>query len=90
MMRIRPDPDPQHGKILDSVTKGAECAEYGTISGRRMTCLSEAARGSSQGHPYLRQVQTEKKAAFCVVLHQELYLVPGTVPTYGDGCIFCT
>jgi hypothetical protein len=44
--------------FLAHKTKGAE---YGIISGRKMTCLTEAAWGSSQGHPYLRQVQTENK-----------------------------
>jgi hypothetical protein len=61
-----------------------------TLSDRRITCLSEEARGSSQGHRYLRQVQTENKKLLFVSYCTKNCAVPGTVPTYGDRCIYST
>ncbi len=64
----------------------------GTLSDRRMTCLTEEARGSSQGHPCLRQVQTENKKLLFVSYCTKNFAVPGTVPvpTYRDGRIYST
>jgi hypothetical protein len=43
-----------------------------------MTCLSEEARGSSQGHRYLRQVQTENKKLLFVSCCTKNYSILGT------------